>query len=278
MGPVRRSLLLPGLLALVGVLAAGCGWNDDVDSRAATQGVPATRADVEARDWVLVPDDSSIGPVGDTAVTLSVDGDRVSGQAPCNTYTGSFSLERDGSVDIDRLALTRKACPGPADTAETAFVEALEAADHVTVTVDEEGRDDHDRLVLTGPGGVRLAFRSYDAADLLAGTWTITGVATGDAVASVVAGTEPTVAFRDGGDLRVITGCNDGGGGWELDGHDLSIGPLVHTMKACSDPEGVMEQETAIYEALDSAARVEIAPGSLTILDDAGHIALTATS
>jgi heat shock protein HslJ len=53
---------------------------------------------------------------------------------------------------------------------------------------------------------------------------------------------------------------------------------LVHTMKACSDPEGVMEQETAIYKALGSAARVEIAPGSLTILDDDGHIALTATS
>jgi heat shock protein HslJ len=89
-----------------------------------------------------------------------------------------------------------------------------------------------------------------------------------------------------GGDARTPSGypevasagCNDGGGGWELDGHDLTIGTLVHTMKACSDPEGVMEQETAIYEALGSAARVEIAPGSLTILDDDGHIALTATS
>ena len=76
----------------------------------------------------------------------------------------------------------------------------------------------------------------------------------------------------------VIAGCNDGGGGWELDGHDLTIGPLLHTMKACEQPEGVMEQETAIYAALDASARVEVAPGSLTILDDAGHIVLTATS
>ena len=37
-----------------------------------------------------------------------------------------------------------------------------------------------------------------------------------------------------------------------------------------------MEQETAIYVALESAARVRDRP-PLTILDDAGHIALTAT-
>jgi heat shock protein HslJ len=47
-------------------------------------------------------------------------------------------------------------------------------------------------------------------------------------------------------------------------------------MMACDDPPGVMEQETAIYAALESAARVEVTPGSLTVLDGEGRIALEA--
>ena len=66
------------------------------------------------------------------------------------------------------------------------------------------------------------------------------------------------------------------GGEWELDGDELSIGTLLHTMMACDDPPGVMEQETAIYAALESAARVEVTPGSLTVLDGEGRIALEA--
>jgi heat shock protein HslJ len=273
---VRRSIGVCGVTLVIAVVAAGCGWDDGVDSLAATEGLPSIRADVEAHDWVLDPDDSSLTAAGDAVVTLSVEGDEVSGRAGCNAYHGSFSLGRDGSVEIGDLALTRMACDEATMKTEDEFVSALEQVDQVEVDVDDEGRDDQDTMVLTGPDDVRLEFRSYDATDLLAGTWTVVNVATGDAIESVVAGTEPTVTFADDGTLTVTTGCNAGGGDWELDGHDLSIGPLFHTMKACDSPRGVMDQEAAIYAALDAAATVEIAPGSLTILDDAGHIMVEA--
>ena len=282
-GPVpRRSRIVasvPAAAVLVAVAAlgvAGCGWDDDVDSRAATAGLPSTQADVEAHDWVLDREDSSLPTDDDSPVTLSVDGDRVSGQAPCNTYRGTVEVGHDDSIEISDLALTRMACPGSAMAAEDELVAALETVDHVEVDVDDEGRDDGDRLTLTGPDGLRLAFRSFDSDELLVGTWEVVNVHRGSAIESTAPGTEPTVTFDEGGRLAVVTGCNDGGGEWELDGDELSIGALLHTMMACDDPPGVMEQETAIYAALESAARVEVTPGSLTVLDGEGRIALEA--
>ena len=47
-------------------------------------------------------------------------------------------------------------------------------------------------------------------------------------------------------------------------------------MMACEDPPGLTAEENALVEALETTARVEIAPGSLTLLDDDGHIVLVA--
>ena len=152
--------------------------------------------------------------------------------------------------------------------AETEFVAALEAVDRVEVVVD--------RMVLTGGDGVRLSFRSFAADELIVGTWTITGVATGDSVDSALVGTEPTITFGEDGDLTMETGCNTAGSSWELDGDELTVGPARSTQMACVDPPGVMEQEATLLQALESAARVEIAPGTLTILDAAGAIAIVA--
>jgi heat shock protein HslJ len=263
---VKRAVLAAGVGALV---AAGpaCGWRDEIDSRAATAGLPSTRVDLEAHDWLLDREDSSLTVDDDTPVTLAIDADVVSGTAPCNTYRGSFDLGADDSVEIGDIAATRMACPEPRLAAEDEFLAALAAADAVEVDVDEEGRDDRDRMVLTGPDGVRLAFRSYDADELLVGTWEVVGVASGDAVESVLAGTAPTITFTEDGDVALDSGCNTVGGSWELDGDELSVGQVRTTLMACDDPPGVMDQERILVGALESVARVEIAPGRLTLLD-----------
>jgi heat shock protein HslJ len=271
-----RLVLAAGVVAALGLAASGCGWNDDVDSRAATAGLPSTRVDIEAHEWVLDREDSSLTVDDDNPVTLRVDGDIVTGRAPCNTYRGAFELGADDSVEIGPLALTRMACPGSAMEAEDEYVAALETVDHVEVDVDEEGRDDADRMVLTGGDDVRLSFRSYDADELLVGTWTITGVATGDSVDSMLDGTEPTISFGEDGDLTMETGCNTAGSSWELDGDELTIDRPRTTLMACDDPPGVMEQEAALLRALESAARVEVAPDTLAILDAEGAVAIVA--
>ena len=151
----RRVVLAARVLAAVGLAAAGCGGNDDAGDGAATAGVPSTRVGIEANEWVLDREDSALTVDDDNPVTLGVDGNTVSGRAPCNT-------------------------------------------------------------------------------------------------------------------------CNTAGSSWELDGDELTVGPARSTQMACVDPPGVMEQEAALLQALESAARVEIAPGTLTILDAEGAIAIVA--
>ena len=269
MRPVPRLAAVAGLLGLV---AAGCGWQNSIDDRAATAGLPSTRADIEARDWVLDPEASSLQfTTAHTTITLDVEGDHVSGQAPCNVYGGTFDLSSDGSVEIRDVLTTQMACIEGVQRAEDEFLTALQAVDHAKVDVDEDGRDDHDRLILKGPDDLRLEFTSFDAEDLLVGKWDVTGVNTGDAVETPIAGTEPALTFDEDGTLSVTTGCNDGTGDWELDGHDITIGPVAHTLRECATPRGVMDQETAIYAGLEAAVGIQIAPHLLTLVDEDGR-------
>jgi heat shock protein HslJ len=265
--PVRPLVLA----TFVTMVAAGCGWNDAVDSRTATAGLPTTRQLVQEHDWVLVPDDSSLTVENASPVTLSVVDDDVSGMAPCNAYRGDISIG-DGSVEIDDIAVTQRDCGGPTMAAEEQFIAALEAVD--TVDVDE---DDNDRLVLHDDD-VRLVFRSYDADELLTTTWSIVNVATDGTIESVLPGTEPTLTFAEDGDLAMATGCNTVTTSWELDGHAVSIDRPRPTDRTCTNPAGVMDQEAALVDALESADRVEIAPGGLTILDAGDSITLVALS
>ena len=262
---MRRSLTLAATAALVGLVVAGCGWNDSVDSLAATEGLPSTRADIEAHDWVLDYSDSSLSSESENPVTLTVDGDQIFGVAPCNTYRGTFELGRDESVEITDVAVTQKACDPRTMDAEDEYLAALEGVDRAKVDVDDEGRDDRDHLVLTGPDDLRLSYRSFDAHDALVGDWTITGVNTGDSVDSPVAGTEPTLSFADDGTFTVDTGCNVGGGDWKLDGDAITFESIRTTLRACEEPRGAADQETAILAALHAAEQVEVTPGSLTL-------------
>jgi heat shock protein HslJ len=265
--PLRSAIPLAVLLAAT---AGGCGWNDAVDSRAATAGLPDVRQLVEAHEWILDRADSSLTVDDDNPVTLSVTGDDVSGTAPCNVYRGDITLD-DDSVEISDLALTTQACDGSIMDAEAEYIAALEAVD--TVDADE---DDNERLVLHD-GDVRLVFRPYDADEALVTTWTVANVLTGDATTTVLDGTEPTLTFTDDGDVALDTGCNTASSTWQLDGHTLTVDPLRITRKSCDDPAGIMDQEAALVTALETADRVEITPGKLTLLDD-DTITLIATT
>jgi heat shock protein HslJ len=156
--------MVVGLMVAVGA----CGWDDAVDSRSATAGLPTVRQDIQEHEWLLQRADSSMTVDDDHPVTFSVTGDVVSGTAPCNRYRATFELGGelgDGGMEISDVALTRRACGDSTMRAEDELVAALEAVDHVTVDRDDDGDADNDRMTLTGEDGLRLAFRPYDTDD-----------------------------------------------------------------------------------------------------------------
>jgi heat shock protein HslJ len=89
---------------------------------------------------------------------------------------------------------------------------------------------------------------------------------------SVLAGTEITALFGIDGTLSGSAGCNTYSTTYTVDGNSLAIGPPVTTGQACTEPVGVMEQESAYLEALSATASYEIQGDQLTLRSAAGQV------
>ena len=79
-------------------------------------------------------------------------------------------------------------------------------------------------------------------------------------------GTETTLAFKD----TQISGkaCNLYSGSYQVNGDEISFGPLTQTEMACMEPEGIMAQEQIYLELLRDAPRFELVDDVLTIFID----------
>jgi heat shock protein HslJ len=91
--------------------------------------------------------------------------------------------------------------------------------------------------------------------------WVLAGWGSQDAPQTPLPGTPVTIQFRDG-DLEGSAGCNSYFGSYETDGKALAIGQVGNTEMWC---EGLMEQETAFLELLQTAQTFELADNRLVI-------------
>ena len=125
------------MISLIAVLATACLGSDFADS-------------VEG-SWQMTSgtvDGEEIPLLASHPITITFDGDEVSGTAACNGYSGAFEL--DGSeIAFGALAMTEMACfPEETMQAESMFGTALTRVE--TVTIDEQ-------MTLSGDG-VELVF------------------------------------------------------------------------------------------------------------------------
>ena len=70
------------------------------------------------------------------------------------------------------------------------------------------------------------------------------------------------------------TGCNQYFGEYVALGGDITIGDLARTERYCMDPEGVMDQEEAVLNALTSATSYRLTGAQLELLDADDHVVL----
>jgi heat shock protein HslJ len=241
------------LLVVVFGLAA-CSPTDN-DTRSATAGLPDLLQELTAQTWTL--DDSP-----ETTLVFSEDHE-VSGQAPCNRYRGTFTVD-EHSVEIAELSQTNRACDREAMDAEREYLDALAGTHEADATKPK-------RLVLTGDDGAELAFDAQDLAARLEGSWLIVNLAQGEALSTVLRGTEPTLSFAADGTLVARPGCNTFTTTWDLDGPRISIDAFGQTFRECADPDGVMDQDAAVAAALTDAKTVVVFGESLTLFDADGH-------
>ena len=240
-------------IVLLASLAAGCGGDGSADP-----------ADIENKPWQLTAATGLTIPDG-VVPSAAFTGGNVFGTAGCNTYRASYTLDGD-SLEISEPAGTLIGCPPPVDEFERAYLGALGQV----ATWELDGEE----LVLSdADGGELLRFELAS----ITGSWTVTGVNTGDAIVSPIVGTELTAVFADDGSLTGSAGCNNYTTTYTADTGDIEIEPPASTKKLCPEPDGVMEQETAYLAALGAAATYGFNGPTMGVSDSEGKKLVTFT-
>lgn len=110
---MRLTLVVLALLML-----AACAGEEDGDGS-------GDAAALTEKEWALSELDGS-APVADTAASITFTTEGVSGSTGCNTFSGSYTADTDGSMTIGPgLATTRKACVDDVMTQEFRFLELV---------------------------------------------------------------------------------------------------------------------------------------------------------
>ena len=258
-----RSLKSLPLIPLILVACANAG-----DGAGTSPGIDPQ--DLTGVTWVL--DDASIAGLMDQApvgaqVTIAFEDGQAHGTAACNSYGGAYHAGDDGSMSFDDFAVTEMGCEAPLMTLESAYLQALGGV--TGFDLDAGGG-----LRLVG-GDATLSFSpkaSPEPLPLAGTTWTLSSIAAGDAVMSVVSGTEITAVLAADETVSGSAGCNSFSGTYTLAGDRLSFSPLATTKMACAGY--VMTQEHVFLDAMGEVASFAIEGTQLTLQDRSGAMLL----
>jgi heat shock protein HslJ len=257
---LRRSLALLTLATLALVACA------DEDGGSGSTGTDP--GDLVGHGWTL--DRASMAALVDevpagAAVTIAFEDGQASGRAACNSYGGAYDAGDDGSLSFEGFAVTEMACDPELMSLESAYLEALGSVTGFRI----DGT-----LTLHG-GGVDLTFDEEVppvALPLVGTTWTLTTIASGDAVSTALNGTEVTAEFSADGTVSGSAGCNRYSGSYTWTGDRLSFSALASTKMACADD--VMAQEGAFLTSMAEVASFAIEGSQLTLSDGSGALLL----
>jgi len=86
---------------------------------------------------------------------------------------------------------------------------------------------------------------------------------------ALIEGRAITLRFGDGS-LEGSGGCNTYGGSYTVSEDSLSVSDVYATEMACMEPEGIMDQEQAYFQVLNTVTRYRVDGDRLELYDDAG--------
>ena len=264
-------------LELIGS-AAGCRIENDrmeiINASGATvlTFVKEAPAELAGTSWTLSnlvdEDGASVPVITGTTVTMIFDTDgTLGGTAGCNHYGADYT--RNGAdITIGTAFRTEMYCMEPG---------VMEQEDRYLAHLANVSlyRVEGSRLILSDESGADLLIfdRVVEVPDLpLAGTdWVLDSYTTrGDSVSPVIAGTTVTAKFSPDGNVTGNAGCNHYGGGYLLEGTNISVSSLFSTLMYCGEPEGVMEQEARYLALLGNASSYRVRGDRLTLTDEEG--------
>lgn len=274
-----RPPLLLLLLVPLALLFAGCGSDDGDESSGvgttddgagATEPATVPSADDDPlldRTFVatsITEDGEDHALVDGTELRITVAEDSFSVNAGCNTLVGGYTLT-DGAIQVGEMGATMMACDGALSAQDEWLTEVLARPGEVTT----EG----EQVILTF-GDTVLVMDETEGADLVGTTWSVDSLIEGTDSDGTASSVDPAIGaslvLSADGTYAVATGCNTGGGDYQLDeaANTLTFELPRLTRMACTD-ESAQAVETALVALLDGEAGYEITEQRLT-LSEAG--------
>jgi heat shock protein HslJ len=235
---MQKLFLSSGILILL--LIAGC-----------TPLAPSAGGTLTGPTWVLTElAGQPLVPDSGITATFKADGS-VSGSAGCNRYNGKYTSSGDSVTFSVNMAMTMLMCEQTIMEQETAYINTLGQVKTYSVA--------DSQLSLKDVSGKTILVFQAQSQDLAGTSWEAVNFNNGkQAVVGVITGTTLSVDFGKDGTLSGNGGCNNYSGPYKVDGDKIKIGPLASTMMACSDPEGVMDQEAQYLAALQMAESYQV--------------------
>lgn len=190
--------------------------------------------------------------VADSGISASFSTDgTVSGSAGCNRYNGKYTVSGDSLTFSVNMAMSMMMCEQAVMDQETAYIKALGQVKSYSLS--------GDRLSLKDEDGKDILVFQAQSQDLAGTSWEAVNFYNGNqAIVGVITGTSLTAEFGRDGTLSGNGGCNNYSGPYTVDGDKIKIGPLASTMMACTDPDGIMEQEAQYLSALQMAETYQV--------------------
>lgn len=189
------------------------------------------------------------------------------GTAMCNNYSGGFTVDQD-ALSLEVITTTRMNCPEDVMQAETAYLEALQAAQSYQVL--------GQTLTITSEKGVLVY--SANRAPLQGTHWQL--VSMGSVESPTIPGEDAnfTAQFisQEGGPSGFVvgsTGCNDYNAPYVANLNELKINLPFKTNNNSCAPD-FWEQEQQFFLGMNSASTYRILGDSLQIPYDEGRQAL----
>lgn len=269
------------MIVAAGLFAAACG-DDAAPEQSADDGAAPPDLTVPVPDagdpatidgaWVLTSghlDGEPLDLVDGRDVTLTIDGDQVSGTAACNSYGGMLDtddrLGGGGPFVVTDLSWTEMGCEPDVMQLEQRFLAALRAIDSYELAGSLH-------LGVTGVG-TSLSFdpvAPVSTADIVGTTWVLDTVIEGDAASNSAIMSAAELTLADDGTLNGSTGCRSLEGEWDTVGGEI----VFTTFAAVENPlAGVCAPES---EALDGFI-VGVLEGGFAAAVDGSRLTLTAS-
>jgi len=210
---------------------------------------------LEGASWRLTQVAQADGPLqtvpGGVEASATFAKGSVSGSGGCNRYTAPYVM-KEGKLTIGLAAATMMACPEPLAAVEQALMAALAATMAYQIA-------DGQLSLLDAQERTMAVFKAQPPAALQGVTWqaTVYNNGRGGAV-SLLDGSAITASFGADGVLSGSAGCNSYQAAYVAKASTIVIQTPAATRKTCSEPEGVMQQESDYLKALTTAATYTI--------------------